>query len=125
MRFVARVYPSENVVVIVREDGKVRTVSLNLWRAYLSKCESYGVAYLCRRAAMVSGGDIVVGIVTEEPPKPEDLDRIRPLLNNFGIPEFALEDLVALMYSRDELEDLSCVGCREGRALLAASAVPA
>ncbi|NPA84695.1 MAG: hypothetical protein GXO07_01655 [Crenarchaeota archaeon] len=123
MRFVARVDPRRGAVVLAREDGKVRVVSLQKWRSYLSKCKGYGAAYLCRRAIIVGTDDMYVGVVTRDQPMPKDLKALRPLVERYGIPDFVLEDVVALMYHRDSLVDLSCVGCREGKALL--EAVPA
>ncbi len=125
MRFVARVYPSHETVVIVREDGKVRTVGIYTWKAYLGKCKSTGLAYLCKRSIILGDGELYVGIVTRESPMPSDLERLKPLVERFGIPEFALDDALALMHMRDALIDLSCIGCESGQALLARAEAPA
>ena len=119
MKFVAEVRRDSGKVIISKEDGEVREVSLNVWDRYLSKCMSNGAAYLCKRAAMISKGDVFVGVVTEKEPRPEDVSSIEELARSLGLPEFLLEDLISLMYIRDAMFDLSCVGCEQLPATLA------
>jgi len=118
MKFVARVYPERNEVVVVKENGEVRSVNLDLWRKYLNKCHTNGAVYLCNKAAMVSKGNLFVGVVTDSQPLPE------PVMKELGIPEFLLEDLVSMMYLRDAMFDLSCVGCESVTTVPAAYVAP-
>jgi len=111
MLFVARVFPSKDKVIIVRSDKKVKIVSKNLWDAYLSKCSTYGFAYLCKRSIILTYGKLAVGIVTRRAPLLDDLDLLKPLAEEVGIPDFVLEEAESLIYARDTLLDLSCAGC--------------
>ncbi|UXD22036.1 hypothetical protein IPA_01035 [Ignicoccus pacificus DSM 13166] len=117
MRFVARVFPSKEKVVIVREDGKVKTVSKYLWETYLSKCNTYGFAYLCRRSVILTYGKLAIGIVTNREPLLEDLEELKPLLEQVGMPDFVYDEAVSLIYARDTLLDLSCAGCNAIKSL--------
>ncbi len=121
MRFVARAYKDRNEVIIVREDGKVKTVSYLHWTAYLNKCLNGNFAHLCRRSLIVGYGNLWVGIVKDREIMPEDLEELKGMVDYFNIPEFAFDEAVALMYSRDSLFDLSCAGCEGGREVLRVS----
>ena len=123
MRFVAEVRRDLGKVIISKEDGEVREVSLDVWEKYLNKCMNNGAAYLCRRAAIVSKGNVFVGTVTQREPRPEDVYAIEDLARSLGLPEFVLEDLISLMYIRDAMFDLSCVGCGLPPEALAAQSV--
>ena len=111
MLFVARIFPSKEKVIIVRDDGKVKVVSKSLWETYLSKCSTYGFAYLCRRSVILTYGKLAIGIVTRRAPLVDDLEVLKPLAEEVGIPDFVIEEAESLIYARDTLLDLSCAGC--------------
>ena len=112
LTFIARVFRSKSKVVIAMNNGKVKIVELDLWNKYLSKCSTYGYAYLCRRSLVLRYGDLLVGLVKrDEQPMLEDLEKLMPTLNELSFPPFVIDEAISLIYSRDALVDLSCAGC--------------
>ncbi len=111
MLFVARVFPSQEKVIIVRDDGKVKEIGKHTWEAYLSKCNTYGFAYLCRRSVILTYGNLAVGIVTKREPLIDDVEMLKPLAEEVGMPDFVIDEAISLIYARDTLLDLSCAGC--------------
>ncbi|ALU12095.1 hypothetical protein EYM_00125 [Ignicoccus islandicus DSM 13165] len=110
--FIARVYRSKSKVVLAMSNGKVKVIELSIWNKYLSKCWTYGYAYLCKRSLILKYGDLVIGLVKKnEPPMPEDVEALMPLIEKLSFPHFVVDEVISLMYSRDTLLDLSCAGC--------------
>jgi hypothetical protein len=66
---------------------------------------------LCRRSIILTYGKLAVGILTSQEPLLEDVEELKPLIEQVGMPDFVLDEAVSLIYSRDTLLDLSCAGC--------------
>ncbi len=110
--FAGRIFKSKSKVLLVTENGKVKIVPLNLWKKYLSKCSTYGYAYLCNRSIILRYGELIIGLVKRDgQPTLEDIDKLASLAEKLSMPYFVIDEAISLIYSRDTLLDFSCMGC--------------